>query len=371
MRIVVALFIAIIIYSIQNRLYRRSWDKNLEVDVNIADEYIETGESSALMLTITNAKRLPLPVLNIKFSAPREFEFSNETNASVTDLYYRNDAFSVLGGQRIKRQLDFVAKKRGYFEINGINVIAKNFFMTGTFAKTVYSKTSIYVLPSKLEFEDVNLAFNDIIGDIELQKRFNEDPYTFRGIREYSFGDTMSKINWKASAKMGNLMVNQYNQTALLKVKLLLNLDTNVMIRAAYIRELSISLCSTLADKFISNKTAVALTSNGYYKDKNMAEIGFGASKNHGVAIDKCLAKINSSGEAEEFIAIIDSLKHIEDNVTYVVVSSYCKEDLLERLDEMWKNNIPVYMIVPYYDQYSINVTRPYIRGWEVPFYDS
>ena len=46
-----------------------------------------------------------------------------------------------------------------------------------------------------------------------LNKFIFEDPFEFKGIRNYTTSDPMKKINWSASAKTGELMVNNYYDT--------------------------------------------------------------------------------------------------------------------------------------------------------------
>ncbi|MCM1272343.1 MAG: DUF58 domain-containing protein [Clostridium sp.] len=373
MQIIIALTIAIIIYSLQNRLYRKTWDKGLKINADFDAAYMEVGERAALTLVVNNAKKLPLPVLHVKFSAPRYFIFDDTDNSSVTDLYYRNDAFSVMGGQKITRTLGFSAAKRGYYEISGINIIAKNFFMTQTYAKTLHTGTSIYVFPRKhKDVPFVNMA-NEILGDLEVRHRLIEDPYTFRGIREYGPRDGMNRINWNASAKTGKLMVNLYNQTSEQKLKLLLNLDTNIMIKSDYIRELCIEITSSLAYEMTGKGMSVMVASNG--EDGNgvpMGKIEFGASQNHMITIDKYLAGIHGQGDASAFLKILDGEFEGDDGHTaYIIISAYCKADLLDRLDYMHKKGISVYMVVPYYDQYGLGVSRPYLYAREVVLNDT
>lgn len=373
MRIVIAVAIAAIIYVLQNMLYSKLWDRELKADIFFSRPYVECGERAKLFEVISNRKRLPLPVLHVKFSAPRSFVFDDAVNASVTDLYYRNDAFSVMGGQKITRTLEFKTEKRGYYIIENINLTAKNLFMTGTFAKTVHPMTRFFVFPKKYNSIKFNVLMKHIMGDIETRLHIAEDPYTFRGIREYSSQDTMSRINWKASAKTGNLMVNMYNQTAYCKVKIMLNLDTNIMLKAEYIKELSIELAGSVAKKLIDKAMPVMLITNGM--DVSGQELGVyseGASESHLITIDKQLACISGNLTVERFIELVDAeLQKKEDNTAYIIISSYHKRNLMERLDKMMAEGMNVNMVVPYYDSFAPDVSRSYIYGWEVTLNDT
>lgn len=373
MRIVIAVAIAAIIYVLQNLLYSKLWDKELKAEIYFSHPYVQCGERAKLFEVISNEKRLPLPVLHVKFSAPRSFVFDDAVNASVTDFYYRNDVFSIMGGQRITRTLEFKTEKRGYYIIDNISLTAKNLFMTGTFAKTVYPMAGFYVFPQKYNHVKFNVLMKHIMGDIETRLHIAEDPYTFRGIRQYSSQDTMSRINWKASAKTGKLMVNMYNQTSYCKVKIMLNLDTNIMIKADYIKELSIELASSVAKKLIDKAMPVMLITNG--TDISGQELNIyseGASESHLITIDKQLACISGNLNVERFVELVDAeLKKNEDDTAYIIISSYYKANLMERLDKMKAGGMNINMIVPYYDSFAPDVSRSYLYGWEVTLNDT
>ncbi len=113
MQLILAVFIGIIIYAVQSRLYRKLWDYRLDVELSFNEEYVTAGGSGTLTESVTNAKKLPLPIVHVKFSAPKSFTFEDAKNSSVTDHYHRNDVYSVMGTQRIKRTFAFRAGKRG------------------------------------------------------------------------------------------------------------------------------------------------------------------------------------------------------------------------------------------------------------------
>ncbi|MBQ8912907.1 MAG: DUF58 domain-containing protein [Lachnospiraceae bacterium] len=215
MKLVVAILIAIFIYVFQKNLYGRFWDKGLDVNVDFHDTYLNPGESSYITEVINNAKFLPLSVLHVKFAAPISFVFEDKDNATLSDSYYRNDVFSVMSNSRITRRLYFTAQKRGYYVIDGANVISRDFFLTKSFAKNISHKSDIYIFPEKYDNINLESVFSMIIGDVESKNSLIEDPYTFRGIRDYDNSYNMRHINWKATARTGSLMVNVYNHTSL------------------------------------------------------------------------------------------------------------------------------------------------------------
>ena len=368
MQLIIAITIAIFIFIWQKSLYNRMWDEKLGIDIRFKDSYINTGERSSLIEVINNDKFLPLPVLHVKFSTEKSFIFDNQDNVSVTDCYHRNDAFSIMGNQKITRKLDFQATKRGVFAISGVTVTAKDFFMTKTFAQALDCYNKLYIFPRKIESPEFETYFNTVMGEIEARKGLLEDPYTFRGIREYDVRDNMSKINWKASAKNGELMVNQYGYSWEPRIKILLNLDTNLMIKGDYITELSIELASSIAMQFLSNRVSVGLASNGLDGNKQpLGSLNSGTTMEHMVTIDKYLASIGGNSGVEGFLNIIDELIDSYDREsTYIIISPYHRDDLLDKLDYLKEIGMDFHMLVPYLDIQGLANRREYMYDWEV-----
>lgn len=368
MQLIIAITVAIFIFIWQKNMYNRMWDEGLRVDIRFKDSYINAGEGSSLIEVINNSKLLPLPVLHMKFSVDKSFIFDDQDNVSITDCYHRNDAFSIMGNQKITRKLDFVSTKRGVFAVSGVTITAKDFFMTKTYAKVMECDSRLYIFPRKIDTPDFETYFNTVMGDIEARRGLIEDPYTFRGIRDYDISDNMSKINWKATAKSGQLMVNQYGYSWEPRIKILLNLDTNQMIRSDYIIELSIELASSIAMEFLDNRISVAIESNALdSKNQPLGEINSGTTVEHMMTIDRYLASIVGNSEINGFLDIVDGLIDSYDREsTYIIISPYHREDLLVKLDYLNEIGMDFHMVVPYFDMQGIKAHRDYIYGWEV-----
>lgn len=373
MELIVAITIAIVIYAVQTMLYRRLWDQNLTVKIRFEDECVMAGSKTSLVEIINNAKFLPMAVFHVKFSCSKTFQFDNRENSTITDSYHRNDVFSVMGNQKISRKLTFTAEHRGYYEITSFHILTRDFFLANRFAKHVMNDTYIYVLPKKRKEEELEVWFQNILGEILNRRSLLEDPYTFRGIRDYDRSDNIRSINWKATARTNELMVNVHDRTSEQRVKLLLNLETNTMLKVEEMQELTIELTSTLAQKFIEEKLPVSLASNGL--DVITGEYGavdFGCTYNHMLTMDRYLARISASGGIEGFLELLkEALDDKVQDTSYVIISSYCKKDLIDMADRMAEQGICVQMLVPYYDIQQLEYTRPYIHDLEVKLTDA
>lgn len=80
--------------------------------------------------------------------------------------------------------------------MNDINLVGTN------------QNANIVVFPKQINPELTDITFSKIMGAVEKNTYLNPGIFEFRGIREYDTHDTMNMINWKASARTGQLMVN-------------------------------------------------------------------------------------------------------------------------------------------------------------------
>ena len=389
MSLLVAFLIFCFIYALQREMYSRRWDSGLLAKLSFDKNHVECGESATLTLEIENRKLLPLPVFHMKYSVDRSFKFDENENSAVTDLYYKNDAFSILGNQRIIRRHSFHGTKRGVYNIPSCTVHVKDFFLISTFAKQLEQNSVLYVFPKKIRSSEYEELLRGIMGEIAARYSLIEDNMTFRGIRDYTSFDGMRSINWRQSAKRSDLMVNLYDHTMDREVRILLNLDTENMINQAKLLEIAISLTSSISRSLLRNKTGVSMVTNGMTRKnsgtldsaENMQSIGFritedhislppvgkGSDMSHTLTIDKILSQISASSGKDEFLRILDAeIKNAKENVFYLIISPYHKDDLAERLVRMKQRNIGGAVIVPYFDTLGFENKKTGMYGLEV-----
>lgn len=372
MKLVAAVFVLISAYLFQKELYRRIWNRNLKVVLKFNKGFIECNETANLSEIIYNDKFLPLPVLHVKFAADRSFLFEDMENSVVTDYYHRNDAFSVLGNQKVTRSLTFQGTKRGFYRIENANILVKDFFMTSSFARTISSDAAIYVFPEKLDISALDPMYQGMLGEISCRRSIICDNMTFQGLRDYQSFDSYKSINWKASAKSNELKVNIYDFTMDAEVRILINLDTDSMIKTDRLLEESIGIASTAARQFLKDKVRVSLITNGEDSiNHETVSVRAGGDLSHGITIDKYLSRISGSRGKDCFLQILEKeLMKAEAHVLYLIVSPYHKNDLKERLDQMSRKGLSVNMVVPYYDRLGFVPEREYMTGWEVSIYE-
>lgn len=250
------------IFLLQRIVYRRLWRDGVAVSLMFDKDTVRAGEEVKLLEIVENRKRLPLSSLKVKFQCSRYLEFSDGTNSSVTDRYYRNDLFSMRSYQRITRTHNISCPKRGYYGIYGIDLVGADLFFSEEMVASLSSETILHVLPKKLPYDQITQAVRRINGEIINRRYEIEDPFTYRGIREYQPYDELKTINWKATARTDELKVNMRENTSVSGVRIFMNLEDNGILRREELLELCISLCSGIAEYLLQEGVRLSVYAN-------------------------------------------------------------------------------------------------------------
>jgi len=71
----------------------------------------------------------------------------------------------------------------------------------------------VVVYPKAIEVGNIDIVMGGIMGDISVRRLVYEDPILVVGFREYSGREPMKAISWNHSARVGKLMVKQFDHT--------------------------------------------------------------------------------------------------------------------------------------------------------------
>ena len=344
---------AFLLFYLQDRLYCRFWDKNLSVSLEFSRKAAVEGEECELCERVENRKLLPLPALKVKFQVSRELQFEDEEGvSSVTDQYYRNDVLSVRPFMRHVRRLRFRCKKRGYYWINGLDVVAGTLFLSGELPRSLESETRLYVYPRLWRSPEFSRLLQRLNGEILSRRHMLEDPFEFRGIREYSPWDTMRDINWKATARTGDLKVNMKNYTAQKAVRIFVNLEDGAVMRHEELLEASIRMAAGAAADFLAQGIRTSVYTNG--PDIVTGElVGMEAASAswHMETINRGLARIDLSKRAPSFVRSLKEAalgqNEAAGTLFTVFISSDGQADFQELLEECVRQGTDFCWICP------------------------
>lgn len=336
------------LYVLQLFLYNRYWKAGVVTNVRFKQSAIFEDEQGVLEEVIENAKLLPIIALKVKFQTSKNLKFLDTTNNVVTDNFYRNDIISVGPYRKLTRDLLFIGTKRGYYSIDGMSLVGTDLFMRSQMVSENPCNTTLYVYPKPYKNGQFTLTLQQLNGEILTRKHLLEDPFEFRGIREYEPYDDMRYIHWKSTAKTGDLKVIQKNYTAVKNIRIFLYLQHNTMIQREELLENSIRMLVSLVENYLVLGSNIAIYSN--CEDVITKQI-FSMEKvtNTGYLENmyKSLARL-STGTLHPFETVLEEKLFADFNTATIILSPYGNADLQDKLLRYLGKNENLYWIYPH-----------------------
>ena len=356
--------IAFLFFGVQRYIYRRSWNKNLAVSIEFTSPGIFQGEEGELQEVVENHKRLPLPLLHVKFQTSRNLAFSDEVSSSTTDKFYHNDIFQVGGGEKITRTLTFTGKKRGYYKIDNIGLEGTDLFFTTQMTENRETDRYFYVYPKPLYTDEMRQSLRQLNGEVLVKRHWQEDPFEYRGIREYQSYDDIRNVNWKATAKTDELKVNQKNYTALQVIRIFFNIEDVGILKKQDAVEATLGIVVALAENFLGQGISVALYGNGAdLISREPVVIEASAGKGQLERIYKALARVDTDRAAMSFVETFgEMLMQTKGSTQTIVVSPNCYDDFGELLQRYEATGQEYVWFYPVWES-----EEPQLPEWVVP----
>lgn len=384
MNVLFMLLGVVLIYAVSVRVYRKNWNKQLCTSVEFATDHVVKGENVQLVEVISNAKKLPLPYIHLKFQIDRHLFFDGtDANSNTTDMTYRDDVFSLQSRQKITRRISLLCTRRGVFSIGDYDAVFTGLFMNELMVMKNHSGSTITVFPKACDVANRMDINNSLFGEVERKKYLLEDKFVFRGIRDYQSFDSFKDINWKASARTGAFMVNEHDESTSRNICILLNLEPDGMNVDDRVMEESISIAAGYAQLFISRGISVSLLTNG--RDIDDEKGGFiwlepvcGVHQMN--RINTSLARIKTENGFKPFADLIEEHFYLKDNMfydnkkdntdstVYLMISSNRRTNLQDKFMKLTKKQRERVWIVPHISGYEWQLDNNNIDAykWEV-----
>ncbi|MFN0274462.1 MAG: DUF58 domain-containing protein [Chitinophagales bacterium] len=113
-----------------------------------------------------------------------------------------------------EKKIDYTLRpvKRGEYIFRNINIFAQSFFRLAERRFVFNKQAETHVYPSILQMKKYELRTMNRIAFFEGVKKMRRigHSYEFDQIKQYVQGDDIRSINWKATGRTGELMVNHY-----------------------------------------------------------------------------------------------------------------------------------------------------------------
>jgi uncharacterized protein (DUF58 family) len=212
-------------------------------------------EKVPVQLEVVNRRWLPAPWLQLTETLPLELIVPS-TFRSVTSLgpYDR---------QRFTYTLN--ADRRGYYAIGPLHLRSGDLIGLNEELDTESAADHLIVYPKIIPLASVRLPSRSPIGTLRHTQPIFEDPSRVRGKRDYVAGDSLRRVDWKATATLGRLQVKQFEPSIALETAIFLNLNADEYAPRTRLdaTELAIVIAASLANWIIGQRQSAGLSVNG------------------------------------------------------------------------------------------------------------
>ena len=339
------------------RLYMRLRTANLgniEYERTFSESGVYEGEEVELIETIRNRGLLPLLFVDVESYLPPSLRVRDRATGKDDSMPVLISRFHLMPYTQIRRRHRLRCTARGYYELNTASIYDRGASVP------MASHAVLYVYPKVIPMELYRLAVGRMQGEYTALRPLYSDPFSLSGIRDYRFGDSMSHINFKASARVpvsgssaSPLKVNQRDFCA--SRRLMIYMDFHLPVGSMidgedYEKraERGLSFCSALMRDAVFSGYAVGFAANCKMHDGAMS-IRFSpdSSEAHLVDMMRALAALLPRDGAS-FASLLehDITEGMRD--TEIVVLCYAQgEDTITRLSELARlgNSIKVALL--------------------------
>lgn len=221
---------------------------------------------------LENKKLLPLPwyVWRIGVADHTKVAGENLSASAAPGLSYLVRRGSI--GWYEKQSWNFAVSmpERGYHQFGGASISSAD--MLGIFPRSSHDDdiARLVVFPRVYTLQDLGLPAERPFGELRGSVRVFEDPLRVAGLREYRAGDSLRRVDWKATARKGDLMSRVYDPAASRQVYILVNVDTLSHAWEGYLKddlERTVSTAASVAVWAAGQRHPVGLLANGSLPD--------------------------------------------------------------------------------------------------------
>ena len=315
---------------------------NIEYERTFSESGVYEGEDVELIETICNRGLFPLLFVDVESYLPPSLRVRDRATGKDGSMPVLISRFHLMPYTQIRRRHRLHSTARGYYELQTASI-----YDHGT-AIPMSSHAELYVYPKVIPMELYRLAVGRMQGEYTALRPLYSDPFSLSGIRDYRFGDSISHINFKASARVplsgssaSPLKVNQRDFCA--SRRLMIYMDFHLPVGSMidgedYERraERGLSFCSALMRDAVFSGYAVGFAANCKMHDGSMS-IRFSpdSSEAHLMDMMRALAALLPRDGAS-FASLLehDITEGMSD--TEIVVLCYAQgDDTLTRLSEL------------------------------------
>jgi len=214
----------------------------------------QVGSALEEEITVENLSWLPKPWMDIQVAS--------------TLPGHRAQLFASLGPRGEQSwTLRTVCHQRGRYQLGPTTVTVGDPFGLFHRQRTFLADSTVVVYPQIVPLRGFRAPDGDLPGGGQHRVRVPHTTAMATGIRDYQPGDPFNRIHWPNTARLGRLLVKEFEQDPVADVWIVLDLDRNVHLGSGpdSTEECAVTVAASLASHFLLESRAVGLVTQGHH----------------------------------------------------------------------------------------------------------
>jgi uncharacterized protein (DUF58 family) len=239
---------------------------------SLRERRVFVDEPVTFHVELENRKLLPLPWYEWRIAVADHTTAEGELLAASASpgvsFLRRRGAI----GWYEKQSWDFqlAIDERGYHQYGGATITSAD--LLGVFPRqhTDRDLDHLVVFPRVYSLQDLGIDAERPFGEMRGRIRVYEDPLRISGLRDYRPGDSLRRVDWKATARRGDLTSRIYDPAASRQIYIMVNIDTLTHVWEGYLKEeleRTVSTAASVAVWAAGQRHAVGLLANGSFPE--------------------------------------------------------------------------------------------------------
>ena len=321
-----------------SRVWSRRLFNRFNLKISLSSTHVYQEEELYIDVEIENRKFLPLPWLRIAIQLSNEIIVEGKKLKTVAGEMSQTVTLSGSIGWYEKKnwRVPISSKYRGNFQIGPTSIYSSDLFGLFGQKQQFNGVTRLIVYPKIISVENLSLPADRPLGDLKGRNQLFEDPLRITGLRNYEPGDPLRRIDWKATAKTGEMQSKVYHPSASQHLYIFMNIDTLNHSWEGFLPEeleTTISVTASIAVWANTQRYAVGLLANGSLLGSDRPlRLPPSRSKSQLPKILESLAAIQPLTMGTLASSVNREVQRLPIGSTVVLVAAFIPEDLSSQL---------------------------------------
>lgn len=303
----------------------------LDVQVERHNLQIHAREPIIERFIVRNRWRLPIPWLEVK---------------ELTDLQEHNTGMSFsLSGQNFRSwRTTTLCRRRGVYNLGPIHVATGDLFGLFRFERRYCDIQQLVVFPNVVPLPHFEVADADLPGEGPVRWHSQEMTPHASMVRDHTPGDSVKRMHWPSSAKLGRLMVKEFDLGITSDFWILLDLEQGAQARQGDegTDELAVTVAASITSRLLRAHRPVGLAVSGHLWEVLPPQTG----SRHSTSLMEMLARARAEGTrplAEAISSLDPWLSHY---TSLVVITPSCDSAWLDSLRTLAIKNVRLIVVL-------------------------